>query len=390
MVLLRNERFCALDLSLSHVVAVFFGQMVAIARHPSNEFFYSFANCVTFDPLDPKEFAEVLSKAAQATPRPLSEEDKVSLGWAAATERLVEAAATPKLADPGPRSSRQAREALRPSRGLGAGLLYGFHQFLGAGLVGMVLRDLTGTISELAPLVAEVKKDVKDQGPYRGLFGCLGFNPGALEGGLQGLDPALEARKAVAFAVLWLFASSALATPIAVNKLQPNLAPELVSPETQGASSSSCFFLFLTLPTFFNLPAFFACLPFCCCCCCCLVMAGGPAVGVAAAGAGGQAARGAQKALLPGGLDAFWRPAGRPQGEAPGPGGRGEAPRPGGRAVHERLRCPGAAAARRLDQPSHLEQRNIPTSGAGGLELQSKYQQQKKTESTNLFGFLID
>jgi digalactosyldiacylglycerol synthase len=70
--------------------ALAMGKWVVCARHPSNEFFYQFPNCLPFD--TPAEFAQQMDKALTSDPSPLSPELRYSLSWAAATERLMDAA----------------------------------------------------------------------------------------------------------------------------------------------------------------------------------------------------------------------------------------------------------------------------------------------------------
>ena len=60
----------------------------------SNEFFYQFPNCLTFE--SPAECVEKLDWALANTPKPLSDEERHTFTWDAATERLIESSAVTK------------------------------------------------------------------------------------------------------------------------------------------------------------------------------------------------------------------------------------------------------------------------------------------------------
>lgn len=63
-------------------------KFVIIPKHPSNEFFMQFTNCLSYNTL--QECAEKMAWALDHTPATLSEEERHKFTWEAATERLMD------------------------------------------------------------------------------------------------------------------------------------------------------------------------------------------------------------------------------------------------------------------------------------------------------------
>lgn len=75
-------------LSTTTAEALAMGKFAVIERNPSNTFFYSFTNVLTYE--TPEEFRDVLRTALASTPAPLSEAESHALSWAGGTERFLD------------------------------------------------------------------------------------------------------------------------------------------------------------------------------------------------------------------------------------------------------------------------------------------------------------
>lgn len=64
------------------------GKFVVCAEHPSNEFFRSFPNCLTYTTSE--DFIAKVKEALESEPQPLTPEERYNLSWEAATQRFIE------------------------------------------------------------------------------------------------------------------------------------------------------------------------------------------------------------------------------------------------------------------------------------------------------------
>ncbi len=68
--------------------ALAMGKFVVCADHPSNEFFMSFPNCLTYKTSD--DFVAKVKEALANEPEPLTAEQRYNLSWEAATQRFMQ------------------------------------------------------------------------------------------------------------------------------------------------------------------------------------------------------------------------------------------------------------------------------------------------------------
>ena len=64
------------------------GKFVVCADNPSNEFFRSFPNCLTYKTSE--DFVDKVKEALANEPQPLTPEQRFNLSWEAATQRFIE------------------------------------------------------------------------------------------------------------------------------------------------------------------------------------------------------------------------------------------------------------------------------------------------------------
>jgi digalactosyldiacylglycerol synthase len=64
------------------------GKFVVCADHPSNDFFRSFPNCLTYKTSE--DFVARVKEAMTRDPQPLTPEQRYNMSWEAATQRFME------------------------------------------------------------------------------------------------------------------------------------------------------------------------------------------------------------------------------------------------------------------------------------------------------------
>lgn len=119
-----------------------------IPVHPSNQFFLQFPNCLAYR--NPYEFVANLQWALTHDPVPLSDDLARQFTWEAATDRFLQSAAI---------THREAREREKLGRSKMDERIAWFHNELGKGAKGDIIRNIFGA----GPVANQVKYSVSNQ-----------------------------------------------------------------------------------------------------------------------------------------------------------------------------------------------------------------------------------
>ncbi|KAM0065476.1 putative digalactosyldiacylglycerol synthase [Helianthus debilis subsp. tardiflorus] len=94
--------------------ALAMGKFVVCADHPSNDFFRSFPNCLTYK--TPEEFVNKINEAMSRDPQPLTPEERYNLSWEAATQRFMQYSELDKILTASTSESNDGNGIVRRSK----------------------------------------------------------------------------------------------------------------------------------------------------------------------------------------------------------------------------------------------------------------------------------
>ncbi|KAG2272257.1 hypothetical protein Bca4012_074527 [Brassica carinata] len=137
--------------------ALAMGKFVVCADHPSNEFFRSFPNCLTYKTSE--DFVNKVKEAMSKEPLPLTPEQMYNLSWEAATQRLMEYSDLDKILndEDGGKRMRKSRSVPSFDEVIDGGLAFTHYVLTGNGF----LRLCSGATPKTKDYDKQHCKDLK-------------------------------------------------------------------------------------------------------------------------------------------------------------------------------------------------------------------------------------
>lgn len=132
--------------------ALAMGKFVVCADHPSNDFFRSFPNCLTYTTSE--DFVAKVKEAMTRDPQPLTPEQRYNLSWEAATQRFMEHSELDKVLSSSSSTSEHATRKMKKSASLpnmsdvvDGGLAFAHYCFTGNELLRLSTGAIPGTLN---------------------------------------------------------------------------------------------------------------------------------------------------------------------------------------------------------------------------------------------------
>lgn len=129
------------------------GKFVVCTDHPSNEFFRSFPNCLTYKTSE--DFVARVKEALENEPHLLTPEQRYQLSWESATKRFMEYSELNRMVnmeEDGAKSNKDTRKPIANSLSMpnltelvDGGLAFAHHCFTGSELLRLCTGAIPGT-----------------------------------------------------------------------------------------------------------------------------------------------------------------------------------------------------------------------------------------------------